>query len=248
MVEEPYTVREARIHVRHVRDLLKSADDGDALCGSECASLSYLGAICQGDVSEMSNKARFSRAKLDSPTDCTPPDHILPGSTERPLLALHPTHQQQQQAGGRIACLKVLTPSAWNPPPGHRRLHGDLLYVHVVTLEDKRFHITACTKGFFVNQSSDHAFDPSPASAAASSSGGGGAGAGVCHSLIELLSQLSPAFKKNFSTLQKKRLAKHPFERVATPYQVYSWMSPVLEHSIDALRAEDAFSSKLGKL
>ena len=26
VVEEPYTVREARIHVRHVRDLLKSVD------------------------------------------------------------------------------------------------------------------------------------------------------------------------------------------------------------------------------
>ncbi len=40
-------MREARIHVRHVRDLLKSADDGDAYQGVECASLSYLGAICQ---------------------------------------------------------------------------------------------------------------------------------------------------------------------------------------------------------
>ena len=30
VVEEPYTVREARIHVRHVRDLLKSVDNSDA--------------------------------------------------------------------------------------------------------------------------------------------------------------------------------------------------------------------------
>ena len=31
-----------------------------------------------------------------------------------------------------------------------------------------------------------------------------------------------------------------------TPYQLYSWVGPHQEHSIDTIRAEDAFSSKLG--
>jgi protein TIF31 len=29
-------------------------------------------------------------------------------------------------------------------------------------------------------------------------------------------------------------------------FQVYSWVSPMADHPIDAIRAEDAFSSKLG--
>lgn len=62
----------------------------------------------------------------------------------------------------------------------------------------------------------------------------------LCHSLIELLNQVSPAFKRNFAILQKKRTARHPFERVATPYQVYSWASPLLDHTLDAIRAEDS--------
>ena len=33
VVEEPYTMREARIHVRHVRDLLKSIDPCDSYRG-----------------------------------------------------------------------------------------------------------------------------------------------------------------------------------------------------------------------
>uniref|UniRef100_A0A8D8TJC4 Clustered mitochondria protein homolog n=1 Tax=Cacopsylla melanoneura TaxID=428564 RepID=A0A8D8TJC4_9HEMI len=66
------------------------------------------------------------------------------------------------------------------------------------------------------------------------------------HSLIDLLSQVSSSFKRNFSTLIKRRGSRHPFERVATPYQLYSWCSPPLEHTIDAIRAEDTFSSKLG--
>jgi len=36
-----------------------------------------------------------------------------------------------------------------------------------------------------------------------------------------------------------RRQQKHPFERVATPYQVHSWMAPTLDHNVDYIRAED---------
>lgn len=48
--------------------------------------------------------------------------------------------------------MQVLTTSAWNPPPGHRKIHGDLMYLYVVTLEDKHYHISACSRGFYINQ------------------------------------------------------------------------------------------------
>lgn len=51
--------------------------------------------------------------------------------------------------------------------------------------------------------------------------------------------QISPAFKKNFALLLRKRSMKHPFERVPTPYQVYSWLSPQPDHPVDYIRAED---------
>ena len=229
VIEEPYTVREAKIHIRHIRDLLKSADLSDAYNGLECSSLSFLHSVCQGDlVAEGTNK---KKSKSDS-IDCTPPDYLLPNSSDRPLLPLHPG---SRDSSAKISCLKVLTTSAWNPPPGNRRLRGDLLYIYVSTLEDKRYHITSSTRGFYVNLSTDQEFNPVAASPNY-----------VCHSLIDLLSQLSSGFKKNFSQLQKKRTQRHPFERVATPYQLYSWLSPKIDHTLDAIRAEDAFSSKLG--
>lgn len=92
---------------------------------------------------------------------------------------------------------------------GYRKLHGDLIYLYTVTLEDKRLHITACTRGFYINQSTDEEFNPKPANPNH-----------LSHSLIELLSQVSPSFKRNFTQLQRKRTQRHPFERVATPYQV----------------------------
>ncbi|KAK5639875.1 hypothetical protein RI129_010686 [Pyrocoelia pectoralis] len=224
VVEEPYTMREARIHVRHIRDLLKSLDPADAYNGVECSSLSFLNAVTQGDILEK------KKARPES-VDCTPPDFIMPNSKDRPLSALQP-HLKDCKGP---QCVKVLTTSAWNPPPGYRKIHGDLMYLYVVTLEDKHYHISACSRGFYINQSTDQEFNPKAASPSH-----------LCHSLIELLNQISPLFKRNFALLQKKRSQRHPFERVATPYQIYVWTAPVMEHTIDAIRAEDTFSSKLG--
>lgn len=166
--------------------------------------------------------------------DCTPPEYIMPNNKDRalPVLPLHPNNNKSQKIPQAI---KVLTTSPFNPPPGSRKLHGDLLYLYVVTMEDKRFHISACPRGFYVNQSTDDDFNPRPNNPSY-----------LCHSLIDLLSQISPAFRRSFSQMQKKRTQRHPFERVATPYQVYTWCAPNLEHTIDAIRAEDTFSSKLG--
>lgn len=225
VVEEPYTMREARIHVRHVRDLLKSIDYTDAYAGQECSSLAFLNIVTQGDILEK------KKSRPES-VDCTPPEYIMPGSSERPLLPLHPGLNKENKV---TQCVKVLTTSGWNPPPGPRKMCGDLLYLHVVTLEDRHFHITACPRGFYLNQSTEELFNPRPANPSL-----------LCHSLIELLNIISPAFKRNFAMVQKRRMQKHPFERVATPYQVYQWASPSLEHTVDAIRAEDTFSSKLG--
>lgn len=229
VVEEPYTMREARIHVRHVRDLLKSVEPIDAYNGADGASLSFLNTVTAGDIME-------KRRVRSDPVDCTPPDFIMPGYSndkELPLLPLHPV--SKESGSSKLHCLKVLTPSGWNPPPGHRKLHGDLLYLQVVTMEDKHYHITASTRGFYVNNCTEEEFNPKPQNPSY-----------LSHSLIELLNQVSSTFKRNFCQLQKRRTSRHPYERVPTPYQVYSWVGPQLEHNIDAIRAEDAFSSKLG--
>lgn len=229
VVEEPYTVREARIHVRHIRDLLKSLDPSDSYNGVDCNSLSFLSTFTEGDLGE-NGKRKRKGSELEQ-IDCTPPEHILPGSKERPLLILQP----QTKDAKPLQCLKVLTMSGWNPPPGNRKMHGDLMYLYVVTAEDRHVSITASTRGFYTNQSTTYSFNPKPANPSF-----------LSHSLVELLSQISPTFKKNFAALQKKRVQRHPFERIATPFQVYSWTAPAVEHAMDCVRAEDAYTSRLG--
>lgn len=50
-----------------------------------------------------------------------------------------------------IKCVNSLDISPWSPPPASRKLRGDSLYVRVLTLENVTLHLTACSRGFYVN-------------------------------------------------------------------------------------------------
>ncbi|XP_030073373.1 clustered mitochondria protein homolog isoform X2 [Microcaecilia unicolor] len=238
VIEEPYTIREARIHIRHFRDLLKNLDPTDAYNGVDCSSLSFLSVLSEGDIADRTchenngkkKKRSFTEQELES-IDCSPPDYILPGCAERPLAPLQPLNADCKP----LQCLKALMMSGWNPPPGNRKMHGDLMYLSVFTMEDHHIHITASNRGFYINQSTDDIFNPKPANPSH-----------LCHSLVELLGLISPAFKKNFTALQKKRIHRHPLERIATPFQTYTWTAPSTNHIMDYVRAEDVYTSRLG--
>ncbi|XP_027033032.1 clustered mitochondria protein homolog isoform X2 [Tachysurus fulvidraco] len=228
IVEEPYTVREVRLHLRHFRDLLNSLDPTDAYNGIEGSSLSFLRFFTEERVEENSKfKKRGEELKQ---FNCSPPEYILPGTKECLLGPLQPQSENLKP----IKCLKVLMTSSWNPPPGNRKIHGDLLYLNVLTMEDRQFSVTASMRGFYLNQSTTYIFNPKPENPSM-----------LSHSLVDLLSQISPVFKKNFSLLLKRRTSTHPFERIGTPLQVFSWTAPALDHSMDCVRAEDASFSQL---
>nr|VZH94976.1 unnamed protein product [Spirometra erinaceieuropaei] len=226
LTEQRYTTREVRNHVKHINELLNSIKVRDAYAGRDQMSLSFLSSVTMGDIFER------KPSKSDASINFHPPTYIMPtpGLSEPPLVPLHPYNKEDNA----LTCLRQLNYSNWNPPPPPRRLAGDLVYLVVHTLEDKRCHITACSRGFFVNQTTDDVFNPKPVQ-----------NAYVAHSLIDLLKQLSPAFKKSFENLLKRRSNKHPFERFPTPYQVYSWLSPQWEHTPDSVRKDEAFASRM---
>ncbi|KAI4897571.1 hypothetical protein NFI96_020853, partial [Prochilodus magdalenae] len=231
-ISEPYTIREVRIHLRHIRDLLKSLDPADAYNGVEGSSLSFLRFFTEDhmEVIHKSSKVKKRGEELKH-LSCNPPEYILPGTKECFLAPLQPQTENLKPT----ECLKVLATSSWNPPPGNRKMHGDLMYLNVVTMEDRHCSVTASARGFYLNQSTTFSFNPKPASPSV-----------LSHSLVELLNQISPVFKKNFSALLRRRTSTHPFERIATPFQVFSWTAPALDHAMDCVRAEDTSSSHLG--
>ncbi|XP_075920813.1 clustered mitochondria protein homolog isoform X2 [Petromyzon marinus] len=148
VVEEAYTAREARIHVRHVRDLLQVPS-----VTSDVESPSFLRSVLGNRLYEPSGTLSPRVSKHPESVDLIPlpPPHILPGSGDVSLSSL--THiAASQDSPPAVRCLRVLTLSDWNPPPGTRRLRGDLLYLSVTTEEGRQQGITACPRGFYLNQ------------------------------------------------------------------------------------------------
>lgn len=232
VVEEPYSVREARIHLRRIKDLLSTNFQVNAYSAVDHLSLSFLSAVAGVDVEEEVVRIKGQTIGTVSTEECVPPAQVFVSEENQTLLEpLFPPNAEAKVP----QCLKDLFPSAWNPPPGPRRLAGDLLYLDVITLEDVHAIITASTSGFFVNRTRDGIFNPRPHNDPCRS-----------HTLVGLLNQLSPLFRKNFSQLQKSSIKRHPLEVIPTPYQVFPWAVPSEEHTPDTLRAEDAAAVRIG--
>ncbi|XP_042343829.1 clustered mitochondria protein homolog [Plectropomus leopardus] len=215
LVEEPYTARSARIHLARVLELLRASGPQDALREGRSPSVLETLTHAQTPDSSLPNgknlKRSLSNTKTETPNqDGAPPEYLLPGSSERPLMALLP-HSSQPEAP---SYLRDLSLSCWNPVPGHRKLQGDFLYITVVTMEGRRCDITSCPKGFFLNRSTEDVFDPRPTQSSP-----------VCHSIIDLLCHISPAFKQTMTTL-KNRSQLPPVEVMPTPYHTLSWLGP----------------------
>ncbi|CAF0752547.1 unnamed protein product [Adineta ricciae] len=228
VIEEQYTVREVRIHIKHINELIHSCDPIDAYAGTNGYSLCVVNDMTNADILSPNDRKKGTET---NGTDFNVPEYLLPNQKDVLLTPLFATNNKIRP----LQCLKVLSYSGWNPPNGSRKLHGDLMYLQVTTCEEKSFHITACTKGFYVSQTTDEKFIPKPVQPKA-----------IFHSLVDLLNNISPIFKKTFSTIQRKRCTKHPFERIQIPSQIHPWLSPRFDHSIDFFRAEDANINKLG--
>lgn len=105
-------MREARIHVRHIRDLLKSLDPSDAYNGVDCNSLSFLSIFTDGDLG--GNDAA-------QPTVCKAVETTQPSP---PLCVCVTLRERQAEEEGQRAGADRLHPPRAHParqqraPPG----------------------------------------------------------------------------------------------------------------------------------
>ncbi|XP_051144780.1 clustered mitochondria protein-like isoform X2 [Andrographis paniculata] len=136
-----------------------------------------------------------------------------------------------------MKCVDSIVFSSFNPPPSHRRLSGDLIYLDVVTLEANKYCVTGTTKSFYVNSSSGDILDPRPHKAAYEAT-----------TLVGLLQKISSKFKKAFREILEQKTSAHPFETVQAPLPPNTWLGlyPVPEHKRDAARAENSVTLSFG--
>lgn len=219
LVEDPYTEKEARMHVVRVRELVGAAGNRvDSLLGIH-AGLSLHDAISAEVAAGDALEKEHSLSKYDI-SGASSLQTILP----KPETPLPKT-------------VKSIALSQWNPVPYHLRQKGHLLYLQVTTNEGEQFQITSHISGFYVNKSSNAKFDPfqKPLSKKASA-----------HSLLTLLSFLSPSFDSAFKALQesnnkKDLLTTFPFQN-AIPNS--PWLVPrpsINAHQPDITRSQENY-------
>jgi protein TIF31 len=140
LIEDPYTEKEARIHLLRVRELV----------GATVSRVDTPGGIAAG----MSLFDGVDTSNNNLPHPLSDFDFKAEASLKRFLPVEQPTAPPK--------CVKELCLSAWNPPPYHLRQKGHLMYLQVNTLENELVFITSHVSGFYVNRCTTQKFDPFP--------------------------------------------------------------------------------------
>ena len=225
LVEAPYTEKEARSHLIRIRDLIGLAGQRlDPVHGIE-AGLSL-------------HDVRFASPQPNGTVESAQVDgnglsnyDFHANGDINTIVLTKPTLPPRT--------IKALAVSPWNPPPLHLRQRGHLLYLLLTTNEGEQFHINCTNSGFYVSRSSSNKFDPLPRAAPKNHS---------AHSLLTLISLLSPSFNANFLELQKYNgqkdpLTTFPFQNSipANPWTVSASAVAASTQQADLARSQEPF-------
>ncbi|KAI9852663.1 MAG: Intracellular distribution of mitochondria [Thelocarpon superellum] len=233
LVEDPYTEKDARMHVVRVRELLGAGGDRtDTLLGID-AGLSL--------HDDLAVTATTSLPSANGHADPTSSAASASGTGDYNLDA--PASWECLMAPRRPAppkTVKALTVSHWNPPPPSLRQRGHLLYLLVTTLEGDQCHITASVAGFYLNKCSNTKFDPFPRTSPKDL---------LRHSLLSLLSAISPSFGAAFQALsdanQQDRDPLSTFQPTnaipASPWLVSPASCTLTAHQADLTRTQESY-------
>ncbi|KAJ3106143.1 hypothetical protein HDU97_006960 [Phlyctochytrium planicorne] len=230
MVDAPYTDREVRIHLTRFREILSNFQSTTPSLGID-VGVSYLSTI-SGDhpihqvKAESEKSGKKAQAKVDNAKPSAFAEYGFEDITKDQLSILLP----EVVNASSESCLKSFGASVWNPPPPHRRMAGDFLYLHVVTVEGVSLQITCNVSGFYISRSNDKVFDPLPRATKPCHS----------HTITGLLSEVSLRFANRFPVMQAAIQARHPYEYLLTPVNYYPWCVKMPVHEPDSGRTLDS--------
>lgn len=234
LVEDPYTEKEARIHVVRVRELIGAAGDRVDILHGISAGLSLHDRVLPWKDPEALPVLKEKSGNTNKPTqaknsladyDFNAPPSIT--TLEAPTPELLPK------------TVKSLSVSAWNPPPHQLRQKGHLLYLQLTTHEGEQYQITSHVSGFFVNRSSNSKFDPFPRSAPKNA---------AAHSLLTLIKHLSPSFDTSFDALIEASKERDPLANFqltnaipSNPWLVSPAAASLAAHQPDITRVQETY-------
>ena len=233
LVEDPYTEKEARMHLIRIRDIIGAAGNRvDTLHGISA------GLSLHDTVSPWRDPAVPS-APTDKPANASTsgaPHALTDYTLENPpsMRTIIPSDQDQPSK-----TIKSLGVSAWNPPPPFLRQQGHLLYLQLTTNEGEQYQITSHISGFFVNKSSNSKFDPFPRPPPKNA---------AAHSLFSLISILSQSFTGSFAKLLEANNKRDPLANFqltnaipSSPWLVAPTATFLSSHQPDLTRTQETY-------
>ncbi|KAL1887752.1 Intracellular distribution of mitochondria [Ceratocystis pirilliformis] len=230
LVEDPYTEKEARIHLVRTRELIGAATERIEATQGVTPGITLLETV---DAQNSIDIQELLTETPESPAQPIPVG-VYDFSSEPTPSEFVPTPVQSAPK-----TIKALSISPWNPPPHNLRQKGHLLYLMFTTLEGEQFQVTSHVSGFYISKTSNAKFDPFPRPPPKAASS---------HSLMALISMVSPGFKAAFEELQaynNRRDALATFQCTnaipAAPWLVPSATTVQSNHSSDMIRSQEGF-------
>lgn len=216
MVKQDYNDRAVRIHVRRLQDLLRPADQTVERTGSVKPMSSYYApSLTHSIIKEESPSISENSHGLD---EIEPKLQEIYGGT---IITETPPK-----------CLTSLAYSGWHPPPGNRKLKGEVAYLRVVTRNNIVAHVVCHSSGFYISRSTDDSFLPQESDRPCRSD-----------TLVGTLSQFCTVFKAQYNSLIYDGDRQGNKDLTPTPERVRSWMITKHTHDYDEMRAGEAGSS-----
>lgn len=218
MVEDPYTEKEAKLHFLRVRELIGASNPKiDTTSGIDHGISLFPVIPIEADGEGKETHAMTGYQFDEEPSfDCLTIPAAAPGPrTVRSVAVSH-----------------------WNPPPYQLRQRGHIMYLQVYTLEGDLIHITSHISGFYVNNSTNTKFDPTPRRNKGTTH----------HSLLNLLRDISPKFQEEFEAWQEYSSKKEPLVTYpptnaipASPWIVSPKSVLIDSHPADLVRTQDSY-------
>lgn len=233
LVEDPYTEKEARMHLVRVREIIGAAGNrADTLHGIS-AGLSLHDSVSPWkDPNTPPAPPDKSSHGSASETPDALVDYLFDGPPAVRTI-LPPMHEQPPKT------VKSVGLSPWNPPPPQLRQQGHLLYLLLTTNEGEQYQITSHISGFFVNKSSNSKFDPFPRPAPKNA---------AAHSLFSLIYNLSPSFGTSFDVLLESNNKRDPLANFqitnaipSSPWLVSPTVTALSAHQSDLTRTQETY-------
>ncbi|KAL8906419.1 MAG: hypothetical protein Q9207_002043 [Kuettlingeria erythrocarpa] len=233
LFEDPYTEREARMHIVRIREIIGAAGDRiDSLNGID-AGLSLHDTVAPWTGLDAESAAKQKATGSKSAAEANPLANFSFNGLPSMQTLLAPNQEPNPKT------IKSLSVSSWNPPPPSFRQRGHLLYLQLTTNEGEQFQITSHVSGFFVNKSSNTKFDPLPKTSPK---------AVTAHSLLSLIESLSPSFHASFNSLMEVNSKRDPLATFqltsaipSNPWLVSPVSSSATAHQPDLTRTQETY-------